>query len=436
MSVISFIIVNLILSLFNLIVIKKYMDIFFCFKKKNNFQYLLWIIYCMIQLYFLVEKGIQPQIILLINILFILSLCAVSYSGSWKKCMIFAMLLCSLWILIEKIIIFIFEEFGIRRTMTVADTIISELLMFLLSVVAERCMHKKSGRDIPLHYVVLVLLIPMGSIYFVDNVFLLSEHYEEYTNFAVISSLVLLLANYVIFGIYDWMLQEAETRERNRLYELQLELCTRQAEEQERYNMDIRRVRHDINNHLVILLEMVQKRDVENAEKLISGLLDKVTKRDIKEISHSGNMVIDSLINYKNSIACKEGISFTTNVFVPANLPFRAGDLAIVFGNLIENGMDACRELEEGERQMELYASYEKGMLIITVSNPYKGKRYKGEDGQFVTTKKDTVYHGLGILSVEQALESYHGELQVDASGGIFRATVLMYGKISNNGLI
>lgn len=436
MNDITYMIVNLLLTLFYLIIIKKYMNIFFYIKKKNNLQYLFWIMYCIVQFYFLLNKTMHPQIIFIINILFILSLCYISYFASWKKCSIFAMLICSLWILIDKIINFVFETLGIHRTMTVADTVILELLMFLLLVVAENRMHNKSGRDIPWHYAVLGLLIPLGSIYFVDKIFLISDRYEEYTDFAVVSSLVLLLANYIIFGFNEWMLHDAETREKNRLYELQLELCNRQAVEQEIYNMDIRRIRHDINNHLVILLEMVQRGDVESAEQLICEMLDKVKKHNIEEISHSGNMVLDSLINYKNAIACREGIFFSANVNVPVNLPFQAGDLAIVFGNLIDNGLDACRELEEGKRHMELYISYEKEMLLITVSNPYKGKRFKGENGQFVTTKKNKEYHGLGILSVEQALEPYHGELQMDTSKGIFRVTVVMYGKTNTNGIV
>lgn len=62
-------------------------------------------------------------------------------------------------------------------------------------------------------------------------IFLMASIHEEYAFFSVIAGVLLLLVNYVIFTVYDRIGQAAELHSQNRLYEQQLNLCSRQAEE-------------------------------------------------------------------------------------------------------------------------------------------------------------------------------------------------------------
>ena len=146
------------------------------------------------------------------------------------------------------------------------------------------------------------------------------------------------------------------------------------------------------------------------------------------DVSRTGNAIVDSLVNHKCGIARAEGIVFETSVFLPAELPFLGGHLTIVFGNLSDNALEACREVEAGKRYVTLDASYEKEVLMITFTNPYRGKRRKNRAGKYVTTKKDRRSHGRGLSSVEQAAEAYRGQVDADGQDGVFRVSVVMYG--------
>ncbi|MDE5823632.1 MAG: GHKL domain-containing protein [Lachnospiraceae bacterium] len=99
-----------------------------------------------------------------------------------------------------------------------------------------------------------------------------------------------------------------------------------------------------------------------------------------------------------------------------------------MFGNLLDNALEACMEVEEGKRYVTLDASYKKEVLMISVTNPYRGERRKNRAGKYVTTKKDRRSHGLGLSSVEQATEAYRGQVDADGQGGVFRVSVVMYG--------
>lgn len=212
------------------------------------------------------------------------------------------------------------------------------------------------------------------------------------------------------------------------------ELCNRQAERQREYDMRIRRLQHDMKSHLIALLGMVQEKDTKSAAAYICSLLDESMEYGDGEAAHCGNVVVDSLVNYRAALAKKEGISFNADIVLPSDLPFQNIHLAAVFGNLLENAMDACSQIKDGERRINVEASYTKEILVITVCNSCVGKQNLNRDGgHFKTTKSDTENHGLGLWSVEQAAGVYHGQVETEYEDGIFRATVIMYGSETEN---
>ena len=145
------------------------------------------------------------------------------------------------------------------------------------------------------------------------------------------------------------------------------------------------------------------------------------------EVSRSGNLVIDSLINYKYSLALKEGVYMKCYVFVPEQMSFDGADLCIILGNLLDNAMEAAGSLPEGQRHMEVSVSQIKGSLSIMVQNPYEGKVTLNGKGQILTSKPDSLNHGIGLSSVQRSVDKYNGELLTDYGEGIFKATVLLY---------
>lgn len=301
------------------------------------------------------------------------------------------------------------------------------MCMLLFSVLLGRYAKKKQYTEIPLRYFIITLLVPASSIYMMHHIFLMTALYAEYSFFSVAAGILLLLVNYVIFMVYDRMGQAAELQSRNRLYEQQLDLCSRQAEEREGYYLELRRMRHDMKNHLSGILGMVNAGQTKEAGDYIQKMLDDGIGTDADEISHTGNIVVDSLVNHKYALAQKDGIQFEARVFIPSVLPFQSGHLAIIFGNLLENALEACRKLPQEQRYIILEATYIKEMLQICIKNGSPGKLKKDSSGRYLTTKKDTGCHGIGLASVEQALADYDGELFTQYENGEFQASAVLY---------
>lgn len=298
--------------------------------------------------------------------------------------------------------------------------------MLLFAVLLRRYTKEKQYAEIPLRYFLITLLIPISSIYMMHHIFLIVASHTEYSFFSFISGILMLLVNYVIFTVYDRIGQAAELQSLNRLYEQQLDLCSRQAEERENNYLELRRMRHDMKNHLSGIWGMVSAGQMKEAGEYIQNMLNDGIGSEVMEISHTGNIVVDSLINHKYAIAQKNNIRFETRVFIPSALPFQGGHLAIILGNLLENALEACQKLPENQRYIFLEATYAKEMLQIYIKNSSPEEQKKDSNGRYLTTKDDTCCHGIGLASVEQALATYNGELLIGQEHGEFWVSAVL----------
>ncbi len=421
---------NLHLSLLHLLVMYRCMKAFFNPQWKSVPSCVAWGIYYLFQVFFAFLPMMPSQLLFIGNIMLVLLISSLSGRGSLMRRCLFSVLVCTVWMLVEIIVILLLEVFGLDgEELWVAGSVISKTCMLILAVIVGWHMQGKLHRDIPLKYFLTVLMIPICSVYLMHHIFLIAFSHKEYAMFAVSASVILLLVSYVVFEVYEWMSKDAQIREKNRLYEQQLELCSRQAKERESLYLEMRRIRHDMKNHLSAIAGMIDACDREGAARYIRELLDDGIAGSSKEVSRSGNIVVDALVNHKFKLCRREGIPLEATVFLPVSLPFQSGHLAILFGNLLENAMEACRKVEAQKRYVRLDASYAKGVLFLTVVNPYNGESRRNREGKFLTLKGDTVHHGFGLASVEQAVADYHGQVEGREEEGVFQVSVVMYGE-------
>ena len=388
-----------------------------------------WILYYA----FLVTTGFgivfSPQFLLVGNILMVFMISTVTRKKSLKKRCISTLLICTVWMLVEVIVLLILEAVGTDEcVIDDAGSFISKMCMLLFSVLLDRYTKEQQYAEIPLRYFIITLLVPASSIYMMHHIFLMAAFHAQYSFFSVVAGILLLLVNYVIFTVYDRMGQAAELQSRNRLYEQQLDLCSHQAVERELHYLELRRMRHDMKNHLSGILGIVNAGQAKEAGNYIQKMLDDGIGTGTGEISHTGNIVVDSLVNHKYALALKYGIRFEARVFIPSVLPFQGGHLSIIFGNLLENALESCRKLPQEQRYIILEATYIKDILQICIKNSSPEETKKDSSGRYLTTKEDAGWHGIGLASVEQALGGYDGELFTEYEDGEFRASAVLYG--------
>ena len=305
----------------------------------------------------------------------------------------------------------------------------SKLLLFIVIVALRKVLTNEKILGVPPWHTMLIIFIPMGSIYIMNAVFMLAYRTEwEYAGvYSLISGGILLCINVLAFYLYIKLADDLQIRRMNMLYEQQLELCERHQEETEISMLQVRDVRHSMRNHLLVILAYMEKGERDKLKKYVEDLIEG-GRLESPEGVNTGNIVMDSLIGYWKRVAENEGIQFDSELSIPMEMPFRGADISLIMGNLLENAVEGTRKTN-GKRYIRLKVQYNRNNLLITVENSYKGDLEKWKNGELKTTTADTANHGIGLPSVRRAVEKYQGIISVDDEmKERFLVRVVLYG--------
>ena len=69
---------------------------------------------------------------------------------------------------------------------------------------------------------------------------------------------------------------------------------------------------------------------------------------------------------------------------------------------------------------------YEMNTLIISVVNAFDGKLLRNRDNKIITTKNEPENHGIGLESVRQVAEKYHGSYVVETKPETFIIKIIL----------
>ena len=141
----------------------------------------------------------------------------------------------------------------------------------------------------------------------------------------------------------------------------------------------------------------------------------------------TGNPVTDVIVNDTRRRSLELGIRFQVDFHYPEPGAYDAFDMGIILQNLLQNALEACRKVSEGERFIVLTGKRKGRFFLIEVKNSFVGEVIFGQDGLPVTTKKeDALMHGIGLSNVRREAEKYMGELEVKINQREFSVTVLL----------
>lgn len=153
-------------------------------------------------------------------------------------------------------------------------------------------------------------------------------------------------------------------------------------------------------------------------EETLAGLSSAISAFD--SVFHSGNETLDIILNEKNGECIRRGIRFTCMGDGSAFAHIKPADLYSLFGNALDNAIEAVDRIEDAEkRAVNLHLASENG-AELDLMNYFSGKLTLRE-GLPVTTKKDSVYHGFGVRSMQLTVQNYGGEMRFSSQEDVFR---------------
>ena len=271
----------------------------------------------------------------------------------------------------------------------------------------------------PIVYWFAILIIPLSTMIIVFSVL---TNRQLSKSSIIINIALLLTINFFAFFLYEKIAKYAReeksrqlTEQKNQNYKKQLKIMETSLE-------TTQALKHDIKNHLAAIYTLLNSNCLEEAKNHIQSIVD-VYRSD--RLFHSGNAAIDSILNFKLQEANQWNIVCDVKGKVPNNIQIESYNAAIILGNLLDNAIQAVKELSEN-RYIQCDMKYEKGLLLITISNPYNGKLLK-RNNKIISLKRDKNGHGYGLENVKQAVEEYNGAVEINSKNNIFRITILMY---------
>ncbi len=309
----------------------------------------------------------------------------------------------------------------LQNMMHIESAVFSEgfatsLVIIAAADLSNKCLHMKKdilGRTPAMYYVTL-LFVPLGSI------FIAYFAAKGLNAVSLITAVILLLINIDIFYLYDNVIDLFSERCEREVMESQNKAIQNQLEVVQQSQLRIRCLKHDMDNHLLRLKDLIEKEKYAEALEYLETV--KSSTAADKKLIDSGNDLIDSMLNYKLA-RLHDNIAQKYDIVVPKDLSFTEFDLNVIIGNLADNALEALEQLPADERKkLEISIRYKQGYLKVYFGNTFDG--IMPEDG---SRKRDHENHGFGLKSVERIVHKYGGDMRAKVSDNWYEISLIMY---------
>ncbi len=173
-------------------------------------------------------------------------------------------------------------------------------------------------------------------------------------------------------------------------------------------NEDTRKFRHDINNHIITIKQLLMQKKLDELEAYLKSIEDNIHINDNRVTVNNG--VVDAVLNQTLYDAEKNNVDIDIEGELYEECFIEPYDLCVIFANLMKNAIEAAKESNDKKIQIKIVR--EKEGIEIRANNSYKGQREK-MDGKYVSSKKDKVNHGYGLKNIEDSLMKYKGRMEI-----------------------
>lgn len=182
------------------------------------------------------------------------------------------------------------------------------------------------------------------------------------------------------------------------------------------------RLAHDLKHQIMALRAELDPAGVAASFEQLEASVAKASAQQ-----HTGHPVLDVVVTAKMRACADRGITFTCVADGKLLDGMDAMDVASLFGNALDNAIEACSRVDDPERRIIRLALFQRGAFAaVQVENYYVAGLRRGADGALATTKRDRARHGFGVKSIRHIARAYGGELTIDPADHWFRLQVLL----------
>lgn len=200
-----------------------------------------------------------------------------------------------------------------------------------------------------------------------------------------------------------------------KVYDKQKEM----SDEIKKMQVQSRLLKHDMKNHIMVILSYIEEEKIDEAKIYTSKILDNLNK--MYTYINVGNSLLNNILNNKLSKAKEMGIEIKAQI---ENLAFEymdSMDFSALLNNLLDNAIDGAEK--SGIKQLEIVISNQKGFDSILVKNSIDKSVLK--NNPHLKSSKEEEGHGFGIRQIKGITDKYNGMTDIYEKDGFFIINVV-----------
>ncbi len=178
---------------------------------------------------------------------------------------------------------------------------------------------------------------------------------------------------------------------------------------------------HDINRHVTALKTWISGESCQKAEQYLSDLSD--TARQLQPRIRNQNEILEIILNTVASTCEREQIKLDMDIEDFSMKFISDMDITTIFSNLLDNAVDACMEIENAPKMIEIVLCQKMGLIALRITNTCAHTRTEPPQKRHSTKKNHT---GIGLSNVQKTVEKYEGVVSVKTKREIFQVSVTL----------
>lgn len=315
--------------------------------------------------------------------------------------------------------IFVFSPGANRISFLIIDKCIDVIIFISL--------HKQFPRLSRLNYRLRIFLLLLSSISYIVmqclfHVVLVPN--LSIMQLAVVASWCFLLGFIAAFiAFFLALTKQEQDRQRMEMLRSENKLMAENYKTLHSTQQEYARKLHDFKHHVMTIHKLISDEKAESALEYTDSLLQ--TSYQQAAQCHSGNDIVDAIINSKLSEAKAKGIQFTfmANLHIPIQID--PVDLCGVLANQLENAFEACMQISDSAKRI-VHAEIKqvKSFVILRVENTVISDPFENNPDLHSTKPDSSVSHGYGLLNIRSIAQKYEGTLRTEFSNNRFISVV------------
>lgn len=242
-----------------------------------------------------------------------------------------------------------------------------------------------------------------------------------YNEQVVLCSFFLFLGITFSLFLYERQIKQGTAIREKEQYEQQLKFQLKHLDDLLAKQNELRKFKHDIDNQMEGLRGYLQAEDASGGLHHLDAITDRLAT--ITPAFDTGNPALDATLSAKKTLAEEQGIHFSTKLNLEENLPIAPEDICTIFGNALDNAIEACLRLEDNQQKsIDVSLVQLDTVLLCKISNT--APEQTGND--LSTSKKDTENHGFGIANLRESLTKYNSAPEIEWQQGKFSLSFVL----------